>query len=299
MQLSVDQAQRFAKMRSHTAAHLLHAELVKIFPATKQAGSFVDEDYLRFDFAADRALTPEEMAKIQSSINTIIYAALPVTTTETSFDEAVKLGAKAFFEDKYGDVVRLVKVDQDISTELCGGTHVTNTKDIWAFALLAQEAVASWIKRISALTGPKVFEQIVERDSTLESIAGKLESPVKQIESKIDKIIKEYDQMKSHIEHLEHKLVADFIAHSTPSSTEYIQVVLSIPSDMNFKLAVNLAREKFADQVILLGTSEWTFSLLGTAQVSAKTIAAKLGLKWWGNDMVVQWRDPSVVSLLR
>ena len=62
--------------------------------------------------------------------------------------------------------------------------------------------------------------------------------------------------MKSHIEHLEHKLVADFIAHSTPSSTEYIQVVLSIPSDMNFKLAVNLAREKFADQVILLGTSE-------------------------------------------
>jgi alanyl-tRNA synthetase len=130
MQLSVDQAQRFAKMRAHTAAHLLHAELVKIFPATKQAGSFVDEDYLRFDFAADRALTPEEMAKIQSSINTIIYAALPVTTTETSFDEAVKLGAKAFFEDKYGDVVRLVKVDQDISTELCGGTHVTNTKDI-------------------------------------------------------------------------------------------------------------------------------------------------------------------------
>lgn len=130
MKLTVDHAQRFAKMRAHTAAHLLHAELVKIFPATKQAGSFVDEDYLRFDFAADRSLTSEELAKIQSNINTIIYAALPVTTTETSFDEAVKLGAKAFFEDKYGDVVRLVKVDQDISTELCGGTHVTNTKDI-------------------------------------------------------------------------------------------------------------------------------------------------------------------------
>lgn len=113
----------------------------------------------------------------------------------------------------------------------------------------------------------------------LESIAGKLESPVKQIESKIDKIIKEYDQMKSHIEHLEHKVVADFIAHSTPSSTEDLQVVLAIPSDMNFKLALNLAREKFTDQVILLATSEGTFSLLGTAQVSAKALAAKLGLK--------------------
>lgn len=91
MQLTVDHAQRFAKMRAHTAAHLLHAELAKIFPATKQAGSFVDVDYLRFDFAADRSLTSEELAKIQSNINAIIYAAMPVTTTETSFDEAVKL----------------------------------------------------------------------------------------------------------------------------------------------------------------------------------------------------------------
>ena len=113
----------------------------------------------------------------------------------------------------------------------------------------------------------------------MESIASKLESPVKQIESKIDKILKEYDHMKSQIEHLEHKVVADFIAHSTPSSTEDIHVVLAIPSDMNFKLALNLAREKFVDQVILLGTNEGTFSLLGTTQVSAKTLAAKLGLK--------------------
>lgn len=139
--------------------------------------------------------------------------------------------------------------------------------------------MASGIKRISALVGPKVFEQIVERDAVLESIAGKLESPVKQIESKIDKILKEYDLMKSQIEHLEHKVVADFIAHSTPSSTEDLQIVLAIPSDMNFKLALNLAREKFVDQPILLATKEGTFSLLGTSQISAKSLAAKLGLK--------------------
>ncbi|HCB51933.1 TPA: hypothetical protein DEP21_05225 [Patescibacteria group bacterium] len=130
MKLIVDTKQRYAKMRAHTAAHLLHAELVKIFPTTKQAGSFVDEDYLRFDFAADRALSVEELAQVQKNVNDLIYAALPVETTETSFDDAVKNGAKAFFEDKYGDVVRMVKVDQDISTELCGGTHAHNTKDI-------------------------------------------------------------------------------------------------------------------------------------------------------------------------
>jgi len=91
MKLIVDIAQRYAKMRAHTAAHLLHAELVKIFPATKQAGSYVDEDYLRFDFAADRPLTNEELHTIQKNINHLIYAALPVETIETSFDEAVKL----------------------------------------------------------------------------------------------------------------------------------------------------------------------------------------------------------------
>lgn len=297
MKLIVDQAQRFAKMRAHTAAHLLHAELAKIFPNTKQAGSYVDENYLRFDFAADRGLTPAELSQVQASINAIIYQAIPVQTIEASYDEAIALGAKAFFEDKYGDVVRVVKVDQDLSTELCGGTHVTNTRDIWAFALLSQEAVASGIKRISAVVGPKVYEQIVERDTVLDELAAKLGVSAKQVTDKVEKTLKEYDTMKSQIEHLEHKLVADFVAHSTPKSTEDIQVILAIPSDMNFKLAVNVAREKFVNQVILCATKEGTFSLLGTSEVSAKMLAAKLGLKWGGNDMMVQGRDPAAGAI--
>lgn len=298
MKLLVDFPQRFAKMRAHTAAHLLHAELTKIFPNTKQAGSFVDQDYLRFDFASDRALTTDELAKIQSNINTLIYAALPVTTVETSFDEAVKLWAKAFFEDKYGDIVRLVKVDENISTELCGGTHVTNTKDIWAFALLAQESVASGIKRISAIVGPKVYEQIVERDSVLESIATKLWVSSKQIPDKIEKILKESTSMSSRIEQLEYQVVSDFIAHTTPSSNQTIQVILSIPTDMNFKLATNLARERFIDKLTLLATKEWNFVLLSGNGMSAKMVANDFGLKWWGSNTMVQWRDTNVLKLL-
>ncbi|HCY21669.1 TPA: hypothetical protein DIC40_07680 [Patescibacteria group bacterium] len=91
MKLIVDIAQRYAKMRAHTAAHLLHAQLGTIFSETKQAGSFVDEDYLRLDFAADRALTGEELLEIQKTINHLIYAALPVENFETSYDEAIKL----------------------------------------------------------------------------------------------------------------------------------------------------------------------------------------------------------------
>lgn len=91
MKVIVDHDQRFAKMRAHTATHLLHAELAKIFPTTKQAGSMVDSDIVRFDFNADRLLTPHEITTIEKHINQTIYDALPVMTTETSMDEASKL----------------------------------------------------------------------------------------------------------------------------------------------------------------------------------------------------------------
>ncbi len=102
MKAIVDIKQRKAKMRAHTATHLLHAELCKIFPQTKQAGSLVDSDYLRFDFYADAMLSNTQISEIESALNQVIYQSLPVEVKEMSFDEATKnLGAKAFFEDKY------------------------------------------------------------------------------------------------------------------------------------------------------------------------------------------------------
>jgi alanyl-tRNA synthetase len=91
MKLIVEQCQRYAKMRAHTATHLLHTELAKIFKTTKQAGSLVDEDYLRFDFNADRLLSPQEIHDIEKNINQIIYDAYVVEVKETSYDEAIKL----------------------------------------------------------------------------------------------------------------------------------------------------------------------------------------------------------------
>lgn len=129
MQLSVDPIQRYAKMRAHSATHLLHAQLAAIFPQTKQAGSLVDEDYLRFDFYADTLLTDEQVATIETNIGDIIVQAHPVTIQEMSYDDAITAGAKAFFEDKYGDTVRVVSIGSQkqeassqklISIELCG-----------------------------------------------------------------------------------------------------------------------------------------------------------------------------------
>ena len=161
MKLSIDMDQRYAKMRAHTATHLLHAELAKIFSNTKQAWSLVDSDLLRFDFYANNLLTADQIHDIENNINQTIFKAFPVDLIETSFDEWVKLWAKAFFEEKYGNEVRVIRVhdwDQNISVELCGWTHVSNTRDIWAFTIVSQESVASWIKRITAYTWPKVID---------------------------------------------------------------------------------------------------------------------------------------------
>jgi len=110
MKVIVDECQRYAKMRAHTATHLLHAQLAKIFPTTKQAGSMVDDDVLRFDFQTERLLTQQEIACIEKRMNQLIYLAADVIVEEMSLKDATVLGAKAFFEDKYGDVVRVVRV---------------------------------------------------------------------------------------------------------------------------------------------------------------------------------------------
>ena len=181
MELKIDLPQRYAKMRAHTATHLLHAQLAKIFPNTKQAWSLVDDDLLRFDFQADRLLTDLELDQIEKRVNQIIYLACEVKVEELPIAEASKLWAKMFFEEKYWDIVRVVQVmnkelpqemrnDDNIeyfksfwerlSMEFCGWTHVSNTKEIWSFIIINQEAVASGIKRITAYTGPKVLERL-------------------------------------------------------------------------------------------------------------------------------------------
>ena len=297
MKLIVDVAQRYAKMRAHTAAHLLHAQLGAVFSETKQAGSFVDEDYLRLDFAADRALTGEELLEIQKKVNHLIYAALPVENFETSYDEAIKLWAKAFFEDKYGDMVRVVKVDQNVSTELCWWTHVTNTKDIGCFVILAQESVASGIKRIVALTWPKVFEYVQEKDQILDDLAEKFSVGQKQVVDKAEKLIKEHESLQNSFGQLQNKLVADML-RGLPNKTNNseLNIVLEIPSDVDFKIALGQVRKIFENQNFLIYTKEWNFALF-MQEWSAKTLVQSLGLKWWWNDQLVQGRDPKVATI--
>jgi alanyl-tRNA synthetase len=200
----------------------------------------VDTDLLRFDFYADTLLTPAQLKEIEMLINTQIYAAFPVSLTETSFDKAIKLGAKAFFEEKYGDTVRLIRVhdgDEIISAELCGGTHVENTKDIGAFAILSQEAVASGIKRLTAITGPKVIEKLHDLQTILDQQVSAFDiKSYAQIAEKTSKFLKEYDEMKSKLESLENQLLIQLLQTREQKKNADFEMILELPTTTNFKI---------------------------------------------------------------
>jgi len=308
MKLSVDHDQRFAKMRAHTATHMLHAELAKIFPNTKQAGSLVDDDYLRFDFVADRLLTQEEIDKINKHINQTIYFAFPVKVDETSYKDALKLWAKAFFEEKYGDEVRVVQIVGKITTvdgdeavksiELCGWTHVENTKDIWCFIIVSQEAVASGVKRITAFTGPKVYERVQEVQYILDTAIQKLGiKTATQLEERLDKVMKEYDEMKNAMEWMEAKTIKDILVGKDFLSGKGLDKIFKLPATVNFKSVLSQTKWLFEDQNVLFYNEDGNFLLLTKKWILAKELVAKLGLKWWGNEQMVQGRDEKVLTL--
>jgi alanyl-tRNA synthetase len=173
----VDRSTRHATMRNHTATHLLHAALrERLGTHVRQAGSAVRPDKLRFDFTHGAALSRDELADLEDRVNGWIKASLPVRALHMDRTEAEALGAIALFGEKYGDWVRVVEVE-DVSRELCGGTHVANTAEVGIFAIVSEGSSASNVRRVEALTGPAAIDWFRERDAQLEEAGTVLGSP--------------------------------------------------------------------------------------------------------------------------
>jgi alanyl-tRNA synthetase len=173
----VDREARHATMRNHTATHLLHAALrERLGTHVRQAGSAVRPDKLRFDFTHGAALSAEELAAVEDRVNEWVKASRPVRWLEMAREEAEKLGAMALFGEKYGEWVRVVEVDE-VSRELCGGTHVANTAEVGIFKIVAEGSSAANVRRVEALTGPAAIDWFRERDGALREVGEVLGTP--------------------------------------------------------------------------------------------------------------------------
>jgi alanyl-tRNA synthetase len=204
----VELARRLDSTRNHSGTHILHAALRSVLGAhVRQAGSFVAPERLRFDFSHVSALTRDELRTVQSLANEKVRSNLTVTSHETSYIEAVREGALAFFGDRYGDVVRVVTMAPDahangdaFSVEVCGGTHVVATGQIGTLAVLGESSIGGGMRRIEAVTGLAAAELFVQQTDRLEALSHRLQTPVADLESRLESFIQENEDLKKQLE---------------------------------------------------------------------------------------------------
>ncbi len=207
--VGVCKSSRNSIMRNHTAAHLLQAALRTVLGNhVEQAGQLVTKDSVRFDFTHFSALTAEQIAEVESIVNRSILDAIDVDIKEMPIEEAKKLGAMALFGEKYGNIVRVVNVN-DVSIEFCGGTHVSNTAKIALFRIISEGSVAAGVRRIEAVTGEGVIELIREyKDEIDRTIAAAKVSSADELAPKIASLQDEIKAQKQKIEKLNSQIAS-------------------------------------------------------------------------------------------
>ncbi len=235
--LSVDENQRGLTCKNHSATHLLQKALKTVLGGhVEQAGSYVAQDRLRFDFTHIQAMTKEEIAKVEAIVNAEIERDLAVETAEMSIEDAKKTGAMALFGEKYGETVRVVSMGE-FSKELCGGTHVPNTGVIGTFKIISEQGVAAGVRRIEALTSKGAFDYYKKLEDELHaaSIAAKTE-PSKLTE-KIEAMLAEIKALNSENQKLKDKMakesVGDVMSNVVEVGTYKVLPVSVSGIDMN------------------------------------------------------------------
>ncbi|ADE57153.1 MULTISPECIES: alanine--tRNA ligase [Aminobacterium] len=200
---SVDKEKRESIRRNHTATHLLHEALSQVLGShVRQAGSLVNEALLRFDFTHFESMTREQIAAVEDMVNRQILKNIPLETIESDLEQAREMGAKALFDEKYGDIVRVVRI-KDFSTELCGGLHVDATGDIGAFKIIKEEGIGSGTRRITALTGLNAFRAFQNSFRVVEDLCNvltlttdELVSHVENMQAEIKGLGRKIDELK-------------------------------------------------------------------------------------------------------
>jgi alanyl-tRNA synthetase len=279
---AIDVDRRKAVMRAHSATHLLQKALTSVLgDHVHQAGSLVEPDHLRFDFTHYSAVTPEEMGKINLIVQNAVLEGYDVDIREMSIDDAKASGATALFSEKYGDTVRVVNMG-GWSVELCGGTHLNNTAKVGPFRIVSEGSVASGVRRIEAITGKKLLEDMEKTQNQIFDAAATLKVKPSELQSKLQSQLDEVKELKKRIEQYKAKEAAGevdrflFSAH-TMGGLKVLTATVPNADPIKLRQMGDMLRDKDAAVVAVLATvngEKLTFLAVCGKEAVAKGVRA-------------------------
>jgi len=245
----IDRKRRISIMKNHTGTHLLHAALRNILGThIRQRGSYVGESYFRFDFTHPKSLTESELHSVEELVNEKVMENIPVEIKEMPYKEAIEKGALAFFDEKYGNLVRVVKIG-DFSMELCGGTHIKNTGLIGIFKVKSEFSIAAGIRRIEGLTGNSARQYLNTIKENAEETAKFLNTTLYKLPETGEKIINRLKIYEKRIQTLEDKLAERISKEILGARTQigninFIKAEIDEEQDFLRKIALKIRQEK-------------------------------------------------------
>jgi len=264
---------RDATKKNHTATHLLQWALREVLgDSVAQQGSLVGPDYLRFDFTYPKAMTPDQIKKVESLVAEKISADLPVTCTVLAREQADKVGAMALFGEKYGDEVRVVAVGADgedalqqaFSKEFCGGTHISRTGLIGGFKIIKEESISAGVRRITALTGRGLVKYFEQRSDIVDELAAALKVPADSIVERVSALLKENKKLAKQLKFGAYQGGSDAVAEAKQlldkctkvGSASIVVGRLSATTVEQARAAIDMLRKKAKSAVVVLGFAE-------------------------------------------
>ncbi len=260
---AVDRRRRMDVARNHTATHLLQRALRRTLGEhVQQAGSLVAPDRLRFDFTHPAMLTTEELDEVTTRVNDAILANYPVESSEMPYRKALEQGVIALFGEKYGDVVRVLRIGdagEPFSRELCGGTHVTETGEIGLFHIVSQESVGAGVRRMEAVTGRGAVDFVESRLDLLHRTADRLEVPPQDLERRVEELLdnlqevqKEVDWLRQHLARQEFESLLQRV--DTVAGTALVADRVDVVDVEGLREMTDWFRDRLGSGVFVLGT---------------------------------------------
>ena len=282
VQAKVDAALRERTRGNHSATHLMHAALRTVLGKhVQQKGSLVDAERTRFDFSHDKAMTPDEIRRVEELVNDAIRSNAPVSANVMKYDDAIRAGALAFFGDKYGDEVRVLAMG-DHSTELCGGTHVARTGDIGFFKIVGETGIAAGVRRVEAVTGRGALEFVQALDRELHHAAFLLKAPPSELGQKIAQVQDTVKSLEKELARLKSKLASsqgdDLAAQAIEvRGIKVLAASLEGADAKSLRETMDKLKDKLGSAIIVLGAVEGGKVQLAAGVTADATARVKAG----------------------